>query len=149
MHGSASSEPFNFIPNYNPPQFPNSTTLPKTNIVAFSQYKNRGNDDYENDDIMEGDHYMMGDRIIKLSRDDGSHYSSLYVNNQELLENSGFLAQHKHMTLPAAIPPPLPMRNISPDSHPCGSNGSRNSNAATIFMRHHNHHHQHHHQPNV
>lgn len=138
------SERFGFIPNYNPPHPPISTTLPKSqNTLAYNRYnESADNDDYEDDS-----HGVVVERIMRRGSGEPTHYSSLYINNQEFLENSGYLTQQKHRPMALdAVPPALPMRN-GPSGTSAGSQvnsssaSSGNSTTCTTLTRHQ--------QPNV
>jgi hypothetical protein len=109
---------------------------------------NGGDDEDDDDNSNSGDGGGNGgiivERVMKRGSGEATHYSSLYVNNQDLLENSGYLMhqQQKYRTMANAsvIPPALPMRNTPSNDSSSSNNTSGNGNkSASTLNRHYSH----------
>lgn len=156
--GAFATDCFNFIQNYNPPQPP--CTL--TNAESIIAYNRSTDDDGDDDDDIEHDYKNARAPNTAWkptdSDEEATHYSSLYINNQELAERAGYLPQshsqvpthdglNKYRTM-SVVPPALPMRNTSDPSIQVNFGGGGITLGRHQQLPHHHHHH-HQHQPHV
>lgn len=95
-------------------------------------------DDGDGNDCDSGNGGIIVERVLKRGIGEATHYSSLYINNHNLLENSGYLMhpqqKYRTMTNTSVIPPALPMRNAPYDSssQPNNTSGNGNNSASTL-----------------